>query len=235
MPHFRGCAGCINQAPRAYHSGDVAEIQHILSTLRQTQTGPIYAVGISLGGNALMRWAGERGARACDLISAAAAVSAPLDLAAAGAAIDQGFNRALYARVFLSTMKKKAAAKHAQYPGLFDLNRVLAATTLRAFDDAFTAPLHGFLNVDDYWKRASAKPWLKQVKLPALVINAQNDPLIPAESLPCVDEAGDWVRLVQPSEGGHVGFTAAIPRRPFQGQIWEMADRVCSWLEHPLT
>jgi uncharacterized protein len=212
--HFRGCSGSLNRAPRAYHSGDSPEIDWILNRLADSAVSPkprqqILAVGISLGGNALMRWAGEQGAalpQAHPALRAVAAISSPLDLAAAGKAIDQGINRWLYARHFLATMTAKAQAKHDQFPGLFDIVRVRRAKTLRDFDDAFTAPLHGYRDVDDYWKRASAKPVLDRVVIPALLVNAQNDPFVPAESLPANAVVGRQTTVWRPRLGGHVGF-----------------------------
>lgn len=234
--HFRGCSGEINRRPRAYHSGDEAEIDWILATLgaRLRPQQRLLAVGISLGGNALMRWAGAKGQspRAAGLrLDAAAAISSPLDLAASGQSIDQGLNRWLYARHFLRTMVKKARAKHAQYPRLFDLAAVERATTLRGFDNAFTAPLHGFADVDDYWKRASAKPVLPSVAIPALIVNACNDPFVPAGSLPTEKQVGSHVSIWRPMLGGHVGFPSAgsTPDRT-RLTLSAMPRAVCDWL-----
>ncbi|MEO5606558.1 MAG: alpha/beta fold hydrolase, partial [Polaromonas sp.] len=144
VPHFRGCSGELNLAPRAYHSGDFAEIDWILRRFASRHTGPAVAVGISLGGNALLRWAGEMGAQSAQVVAAVAAVCAPLDLTASGRAIGQGFNRQVYTRMFLKSMVPKALKKLAQHPALFNRNTLLAARDLHAFDDVFTAPLHGF-------------------------------------------------------------------------------------------
>ncbi|MEI6662597.1 MAG: alpha/beta fold hydrolase, partial [Comamonadaceae bacterium] len=182
--HFRGCSGEINLAPRAYHSGDFEEIDWILKRIRSTRTGSIFCVGISLGGNALLRWAQEAGELAKQTVSAVSAVCSPIDLAASGMAIGRGFNRHVYTRMFLKTMRPKALLKLKQFPGLFAKAAMDAARDLYDFDNVFTAPLHGFKNTDDYWKRASAKPRLNEIKIPALVINALNDPFVPASSLP---------------------------------------------------
>jgi len=229
VPHFRGCSGELNLAPRAYHSGDFEEIGWILARLRAQRdpAQPLLAAGVSLGGNALMRWAEEAGAEASKLASAAAAISAPLDLAAGGAAIGRGFNRLVYTRMFLSTMKPKALAKLAQHPGLFDREKLLAARDLYAFDDVFTAPLHGFRGTDDYWSRGSAKPHLHRIRIPALVVNAVNDPFVPAASLPRQDEVGRHVTLWQPAHGGHVGFPLGAP----PGHVRAMPERVVAWLD----
>jgi predicted alpha/beta-fold hydrolase len=226
VPHFRGCSGELNHAPRAYHSGDHAEVGWLLARLRQRAAAPLAAVGVSLGGNALLRWAEEAGESAAPTVRALAAVCAPLDLAAGGHAIGRGLNRQLYTRMFLRSMKPKALAKLAQHPGLFDRARLLAARDLYAFDDVFTAPLHGFRNTEDYWARASAKPRLADIRIPALVINARNDPFVPAASLPRAHEVGRHVTLWQPAHGGHVGFPAGAP----PGHVLMLPEAVLAWL-----
>jgi uncharacterized protein len=229
VPHFRGCSGELNQAPRAYHSGDHEEIGWVLARVRSLHPGPVLAVGVSLGGNALLRWAGEAGAQAGTLVSAVAAVSSPLDLAAGARAIGHGFNRIVYTRMFLRSMKPKAMAKLRQHPGLFDAARLAAARDLYEFDDVFTAPLHGFRDADDYYERASAKPLLPRIRIPALALNALNDPFVPAASLPRRGEAGAHVTVWQPREGGHVGF----PLGRWPAHVRYMPEHVTQWLLAP--
>ena len=226
VPHFRGCSGELNHGPRAYHSGDFEEIGWILARLRQQHQGAILAVGISLGGNALLRWAEEMGQQAAQVVDAVASVSSPIDLAASGWAIGRGFNRLVYTRRFLNTMKPKALKKLAQHPGLFNAGALRAARDLYEFDNVFTAPLHGFKSTEDYWARASAKPHLRQIRIPALLVNARNDPFVPAWCLPRQKEVGNWVTLWQPTHGGHAGF--AQGRMP--GHIRSMPDAVGGWL-----
>ena len=226
VPHFRGCSGELNRGPRAYHSGDFEEIGWILQRLRAASPQPLLAVGISLGGNALLRWAQDAGDTAAATAAAVAAVCSPIDLASAGRAIDRGFNRLVYARMFLSTMIPKALQKWRQHPGLFDRERVAAARTIFAFDDAFTAPLHGFAGTADYWARASAAPHLGRLRVPALVLNAGNDPFVPAHELPGPQQAGRFVSFWRPAGGGHVGF----PHGGFPGRVQQMPAAVADWL-----
>ena len=226
VPHFRGCSGELNHGPRAYHSGDFEEIGWVLQRMRQRHAGPIIAVGVSMGGNALLRWAQEAGDSAGSVVAAVAAVSSPIDLAAGGMAIGRGFNRLVYTRMFLNTMKPKALRKLAQHPGLFDRQALLAARDLYEFDNIFTAPLHGFKSTDDYWARASAKPHLHRIRIPALVVNARNDPFVPAASLPSHGEVGTQVTLWQPAQGGHVGF----PQGTIPGHVRDLPDAVGGWL-----
>ena len=212
--HFRGCSGEPNRLPRAYHSGDSEEIDWILQRLKQYHPErPIFAVGVSLGGNALLKWLGERESTAARYLCAAAAISAPLDLTVCGHNLGHGFNR-IYGNHFLQTLKPTAAAKLKRFPGLFDERRLREACTVYEFDDAVTGPLHGFANADDYWRRASSKPWLTAIRLPTLVLNAQNDPFLPRHALPTPDQVAVAVKLEIPREGGHVGFTAgSLPGR----------------------
>ncbi len=226
VPHFRGCSGELNLGPRAYHSGDYEEIGWVLKRLRERHGAPLHAVGVSLGGNALLRWAEEAGETAPQTARAVAAVSSPIDLAAGGHAIGRGFNRLVYTRMFLGTMKPKALAKLRQHPGLFDERRLRAARNLYEFDDVFTAPLHGFKGTDDYWARGSAKPHLHRIRVPALLLNARNDPFVPASSLPAPQEVGHFVTLWQPPHGGHVGFPAGRP----PGHVCTLPEAVLGWM-----
>jgi predicted alpha/beta-fold hydrolase len=224
--HFRGCSGEPNRLPRAYHSGDSDEIDWMLRKLRARHAhGALYATGVSLGGNALLKWLGERGPAASEVVCAAAAVSAPLDLMAAGEALGRGFNL-VYTRNFLTSLKRKSLAKLTYYPDLYDAAEVRAARTLRAFDNAVTAPLHGFRDTDDYWTRASSKPWLSRIEVPTLIVNARNDPFMPAHALPAREEVSAAVTCEFPHDGGHVGFVSGR----FPGHLDWLPRRIIAFL-----
>jgi predicted alpha/beta-fold hydrolase len=221
VPHFRGCSGEPNRRPRAYHSGDYAEVGWMLATVRKrVPFATLFAAGVSLGGSALLNWLGREQSRAASTVTAAATVSTPLDLNAAGIAIEIGLNR-IYSRHFLGTLVPKAIGIAQRFPGLLDLAAIARANSMYAFDEVVTAPLHGFAGTQDYWTRASSKPWLKGIAVPTLVINARNDPYIPASSLPTRDEASDAVTLEQPEQGGHGGFP-------------QLSSSGSSWLSHRL-
>jgi len=227
--HFRGCSGEPNRLPRAYHSGDAEEIGWILRRFAAESRGaPLFAAGVSLGGNALLKWLGED-AESKHVLLAAAAVSAPVDLMAAGDALGRGFNL-VYTRAFLATMRRKAEEKLARFPGLFDGDAMRRADTLRAFDDVVTAPLHGFRDTDDYWTRASAKPVLRGIRVPTLLLNARNDPFLPAAALPGTADVSTAVRLEFPDEGGHAAFVGA----PFPGNIDWMPRRITAFFEEAM-
>ena len=227
--HFRGCSGEPNRLPRAYHSGDTEEIDW---ALRRTKSlagaAPLRVAGVSLGGNAFAKWLGEQGEAARAIVESAVVVSAPLDLMAAGEALGRGVNRILYSRHFLATLKANALGRLQRHPGLFDAAAVRRARTLRDFDNVVTAPLHGFRDTDDYWTRASAKPHLREIRVPTLVLNARDDPFLPEAALPTEREVSEAVKLELPPHGGHVGFVTG----PFPGRIDWLALRILHFLEN---
>ncbi len=233
VPHFRGCSGELNLAPRFYHSGDAQEVDWIVRRLaalgKSRAASRFYAAGVSLGGNALLRWLGES-QRQAEIVDAACAISAPLDLAGGGAALSRGLNL-IYTHLFMQTLKPKCLQKLAQFPGLFNRESMLRARNLYEFDNVVTAPLHGYRDTDDYWNRASARHVLTDITVPTLVLNAQNDPFLPAQHLPRA--ASDCVTLDYPMEGGHVGFAAgSLP-----GHLDWLPQRMIRFLEgdNPMT
>ena len=221
VPHFRGCSGELNRLPRAYHSGDSEEIRWILEAL-SGRAGALYGCGISLGGNALLKYLGEQGEGAA--VRKAIAISAPLDLAAAGRALDAGLSRELYTRIFLKTLKKKTFEKIKRQEISVDSRRLRRARTFWEFDDTVTAPLHGFLGANDYWARSSSGPWLGRIRVPTLVLNARNDPFMPATALDAIGDMPPNLVLEFPRSGGHAGFP---------GRNRWLARRVLDFLSAP--
>ena len=209
VPHFRGCSGEANRLPRSYHSGDSAEIDWILRRLKATHAeSELYAVGVSLGGNMLLKWLGEAGSSAAAIVSGAAAVSAPVDLNAAANVLDVGHRKAIYTRSFLRSMRQKVLGKIATHRLDIDPADVYRCSTFRAIDNLYTAPVHGFKDADDYWARSSSKPLLKQIRVPTLLLNARNDPFLPEAALPSDAEISASVIREFPQAGGHVGFVS---------------------------
>ncbi len=206
--HFRGCSGEPNRLPRVYYAGDTPEIQLLLSRVREhAPQAPIYATGVSLGANALLKWLGESGEEAKSIINKAVAVSAPMDLAASATALDTGLNRILYTPRFVDSMRPKALAMLVRFPGLLDAEKINAAKTIHDIDNAVTAVLYGAKDADDYYEKNASKPWLNRIRLPTLILNAKNDPFIPEETLPTATEVSEFVTLEYPETGGHVGFS----------------------------
>lgn len=222
VPHFRGCSGEPNRLARAYHSGDSEEIDWILLRLRrQLGPRPLFAAGVSLGGNALLKWLGEHGDGSASVVDAAAAICPPLDLALSGHALANGFNR-VYTLHFLATLKCKALEKQRRHPGLCDPQRIRSARNLYEFDDTYTGPAHGFDGAADYWRRASSKPWLRHIRRPTLLLCAANDPFVPDAALPAATDLSPAVRFECPASGGHVGFVAT----PWPGELGWLPQRL---------
>ena len=225
--HFRGCGGLPNRRPRAYHSGDSEEADWILrSVAARWPAAGVHAAGVSLGGNVLSKWLGER-AEDARLLRAAAVVSVPFDLVAGGRSLARGFNRAVYGRYFLRSMRRKALAFDRAFPGRVDAARAAASRDLQEFDEAFTAPLHGYRGAMHYWQAASARPWLPSVAVPLLALNARDDPFVPAESLPTPASVSRHVRLEQPEHGGHAAFV----RGPWPGDLGFVPQRIFDFFE----
>jgi predicted alpha/beta-fold hydrolase len=214
---FRTCDGDMNAAPRMYHSGETSDLDVVARRLVAVRHGqPIVVVGVSLGGNVLLKWLGELGPAGPSLVRRAVAVSVPLDLAAGSRQLERGILR-FYARHFLATLKPKALAKARQFPGRIRIADVLAARTFWEFDDAVTAPLHGFRNAADYYAQSSSIAFLERIAVPTLILIAKDDPFVPRSTL---TQAAEIVRRV-PSlilevteKGGHVGWVSGSVMRP---------------------
>jgi uncharacterized protein len=206
VPHFRGCSGEENRALRTYHSGETRDIDFILRRLAERFPElPRYAIGVSLGGNALSKWLGEQGESANQWISAAAAFCPPQDLHEGAKALSKGFNL-IYMNNFLKTLKAKALKKLEQHPGLMSRERIIASKTFFEFDEEVTAKVNGFADCYDYWEKSSCKKFLASVRTPLLLVNPLNDPFLPAQALARPGQVSRSVQLYYPQHGGHVGF-----------------------------
>jgi len=205
--NFRSCSGEINRLPRFYHSGETEDPAWVIRTLRaRFPKRAVGALGFSLGGNVLLRLLHA----SPGLVDAAAVVSVPFDLAAGTRALSSGTMGRLYTRYFLNPLKGKVIRKQDQLGTRIDIDRVLAAETLRDFDDHATAPLHGFAGADDYYARCSSGTILSEIRTPTLILHAEDDPFIPSTSLPrkaFQENPFLDVRLV--SKGGHLGFVGS--------------------------
>lgn len=211
IAHFRGCSGFANRMARAYYSGDSEEIAFILNRLRTfLPQMSWHAVGVSLGGNALLKYLGEAAEKA-NWLQAAAAISVPMDLVSCGEHLSDSLaGKYIYSPHFLKSMKSKTFEKSRRFPGMIDTLGLGQVKTLRDFDDIYTAPMHGYRDALHYWTKASSRSLLKKITLPTLVLNAKNDPFVPKNSLPQPQHVSESVLLHQPKKGGHVGFTTGI-------------------------
>lgn len=213
--NFRGCSGEPNRTSRAYHSGETDDLRHVLKLLRtRFPDRRLGAVGFSLGGNALLKFLAEEGDGA--VVDGAVAVSVPYDLAAGARTIGSGlFGRLLYTTYFMRSLKRKTEERAELVAEHCDMDQVRAARTLRQFDDAATAPLHGFLDADDYYARSSSGPLLPRIRVPTLLLHARDDPFLPADRIPATAIAENPVLLDGIMDhGGHAGFISGAPWRP---------------------
>lgn len=208
--HFRGCSGEPNRLPVTYHSGRTEDLDFVLTELQgKCPHSHLYVVGFSLGGNVLLKWLGEQGERALQRVACTAAVSVPYDLTACASRMDQGFMREVYTRFLLRSLKRKIRQKKALFPQAVDYRRIARANTFAVFDREATAKLNGFQDEKDYWRRSSCLPYLKSVRVPTLLIHAEDDPFFPGRLIPRkeIDKIPCFHRIF-PSSGGHVGFVA---------------------------
>ena len=208
---FRGCGGAANRQKRLYHSGETSDLEFVVDRLvGEDRHRPIVLAGFSLGGNVLLKWLGEKGTLLPAQVCAAAAVSVPFDLERGARHIERGLSR-VYTGLFLRTLKQKARAKLERFPGAFDVDALERAHTLHDFDNAVTAPLHGFADARDYYRRSSSLQFLAAIRVPTLLLSARDDPFLPSDVLHRVlDEAGGnaLVEAEVWSRGGHVGFVS---------------------------
>ena len=232
---FRGCGVEPNRNPRFYHSGETGDLDSVVRRLLlEDPSAPFVLAGVSLGGNVLLKWLGELGTEVPDRVVAAAAVSVPFDLERASRHIDRGFAQ-VYQRHFLKSLRRKALAKLDRYPGIMSRDRVQAARTLYDFDDAVTAPVHGFDGAADYYARSSSINFLGKIRVPTLLLSAVDDPFLPAAVLNQVRDvarSNEHITVEFPATGGHVGFVSGQnPLRPFYYAEW----RVSRFLEAAVT
>ena len=222
--NFRSCSGVINRQPRLYHSGETEDLALVLTLMRdRAPDRPLGVIGFSLGGNVLLKYLGESatdgGRRA--RVDAAAAISVPYDLAAGATHMERGFAR-VYVRRLLRSLKAKVRAKAAMLADRIDVRGALAARTWRAFDDAATAPLHGFRDANDYYARSSSGPLLPRIRVPARLIHALDDPFLPARAVPDPAAlANPYLGWCVEAYGGHVGFVEGPPWAP---RFWAEAS-----------
>jgi uncharacterized protein len=214
--NFRSCSGEPNRTARFYHAGETADLAHVVALLRERFPGaPIGVVGFSLGGNVLLKFLGERGREGPEEVRGAVAISVPYELAAGAERLERGLMSRVYTSYFMRRLLAKTAVKEPLLRETCDLSRVRSARTLREFDEAATAPIHGFRDASHYYRSSSAARFLHRIRVPTLLLQALDDPFLPAGSLPRA-EIGANPFLVDgfTGAGGHVGFVSGPPWRP---------------------
>ena len=232
--YFRSCAGTLNRARRLYHSGETSDLGFVVEHLvREQPRAPLVFAGFSLGGNVLLKWLGERGTDLPTQVRAAAAVSVPFDLARGARHIGQGFAR-VYEASFLRSLKRKTLAKLEQYPDLADRGRLARARSIYEFDDAVTAPVHGFRSADDYYAQSSSLRFLAMIRVPALLLSAADDPFLPPAVLGevrAIAARTPALALEFVPRGGHVGFVMGPPWHPLYYAEWRVAEFLAKVLD----
>jgi uncharacterized protein len=221
--NFRGCSGEPNRTPRAYHSGETGDLDFVLRQLRERHGRPLGVVGYSLGGNVTLKYLGETGDATRQFVAAAVAISVPFDLAAGADRIEQGLVGRFYSHYFLSKLRRKVREKRELVRSVCDADRVLRARSIREFDDAMTAPVHGFRDAANYYERSSSARFIAGIRVPTLILHARDDPFLPQDRIPVAAmEANPHVVPMITEKGGHVAFVGGSILRP------------CFWAERVL-
>jgi predicted alpha/beta-fold hydrolase len=225
---FRTCGGEMNQTRRFYHSGETSDLDFVVRRLTtESPDTPVVLAGFSLGGNVLLKWLGECGTHVPPAVCAAAAVSVPFDLARGSRYINRGFSR-LYERHFLRTLVRKTVVKRKRFPDIAPKADLATLRTMWDFDDAVTAPVHGFRDAIDYYERSSSLRWLDRIRVPTLLLSAADDPFLPPEVLDDVRAAAGENAFLYCEffeQGGHVGFIAGnLPWRPLYWAEYRVTD-----------
>lgn len=216
LMYFRGRSGEPNRLPRSYHSGETGDLDFVMQHIsRQHPERKVAVIGYSLGGNALLKWLGEQGGAAPAIT--AVAISVPFDLNSAAICLEQGVSR-IYQNHLLRSLRESVTIKSKQHTLPFPADRLAELRTFRQFDNAITAPLHGFNSVDDYYEQSSSKQFLRHIAIPTLLLQAQDDPFLPESALPLESELGQSVTLEMARSGGHVGFITG--HNPFRPVYW---------------
>src|SRR6266550_9076822 len=216
---FRSCGPELNRTRRFYHSGETTDTAFVLERITgEYPASPLAIAGVSLGGNVLLKFLGERGNDLPAQLRAAAAISVPFDLSRSSRRINRGFSR-FYQRFFLGSLRRKAEEKARRFPDLAPADKISALRTLEDFDNLITGPLHGFRDAQDYYRRSSSLSWLRCIRINTLLLSAVDDPMLPPEVLDEVREIARQnhaLRLEFVGRGGHAGFIAgSVPWRPF--------------------
>lgn len=227
--HFRGCSGEANRLDRSYHSGETGDIDFLLDTLAARHpNAPLFAIGYSLGGNALLKYLGERGGNTP--LTAAVAVSVPFLLAEGAERLNTGFSR-FYQRRLIHSLREKLTRKFNDRGQGFTPEEVYRLNCFRDFDEFVTAPLHGFAGADDYYQRSSSRQYLRDIRIPTLILHSRDDPFMTPVAIPAEDELSDAVRFELSNRGGHVGFVSgSIPGKA----VYWLEQRIPAFLSEQL-
>jgi len=203
--NFRGCSGTMNRQFRMYHNGAIDDLEVVIQKAISVGYGHIVLSGFSMGANMTLLYLGKKASHLYLQIKGALTFSAVMDLTDCALTLEKKTNF-IYMKYFLRTLRKKVLAKQAQYPDKINAQDLHRVHTFSDFDDRYTAPMHGFKNARDYWKQCSSLPYLKNISVPTLILNAQNDPFLGKNCYPQATQLSDAIEYEYPKHGGHVGF-----------------------------
>jgi predicted alpha/beta-fold hydrolase len=228
--HFRGCSGEPNRLPRGYHSGETGDLQYVIRVLQERDNNELLAaIGVSLGGNVLLKWLGESGSD--NPLKAAVAISVPFELHKAASRITFGFSR-FYQWYFIKCLRDRLGIKFKEKPSsVWNIEEVNQINTMYEFDDKITAPLHGFSGVDEYYTTASSRQYICAIQVPTLIVHSKDDPFMSEDVIPCKQELSSVVLLEITEGGGHVGFVGG--KYPWRPEYW-LETRVPQFLREHL-
>lgn len=215
--HFRGCSGEPNRLPQSYHSGETKDVDYVVKFLMERENNPgIAAVGYSLGGNVLLKWLGETGKN--NPLKAAIAISVPFELQKAARRIQSGFSRC-YQWYFLRCLRERLSHKFKFVPTApLDPDELHEVNTIFDFDNKYTAPLHGFSDVVDYYEKSSSRQFLNAIQVPTLILHSKDDPFMSEDVIPQSHELSSQIILEVTETGGHVGFVSG--KYPWRPEYW---------------
>ncbi|MBS1910986.1 MAG: alpha/beta fold hydrolase [Bacteroidetes bacterium] len=207
--NYRGCSGEPNRLLRSYHSGATEDLDVVVRyATASCRYSRVALIGFSLGGNLVLKYAGERGRAIDPRVAAVIGFSVPCDLRASADRLALLQNR-IYMHRFIVSLSEKLREKAVRFPGMLNLEPLATVRTFHQFDNLYTAPLHGFRDAADYWERCSSANYLAEINVPTLIVNAVNDPYLGGRCYPVAEaEANPNVTLEMPRSGGHVGFVA---------------------------
>ncbi|MDT8387145.1 MAG: hydrolase [Thiogranum sp.] len=221
--YFRGCSGSPNRLARSYHSGETGDLNTVVECLRAQSARPLYVVGFSLGGNVLLKWLGENPDQS--LVEKAVAVSVPFRLSDAAGRLDRGLSR-FYQLHLLKKLRQSTLQKASRINLPVKTGQLSRLKSFREFDNEITAPLHGFLDADDYYHRSSSYSFLSRIQSATLILHSGDDPFMTRAAVPGPESLGPGIQLELLNSGGHVGFVAGV--YPWKPHYW-IDERICHW------
>jgi uncharacterized protein len=218
--NMRGCSGEQNRKLKAYHSGKTEDLDETISYITSNfNYHKINLIGFSLGGNVVLKYAGEKSETIHQKINKIVAISAPIDLASSSKKLEDWTNK-IYHNRFLNSLKNKVILKKDSFKNQIVVEKINSLKTIKEFDDYYTAPVNKFQSADEYYRKASSKPFLNAIKTPTLIINSEDDPFLTKECMPLdIADNHDYLHCIQTKKGGHVGFCQSIK----QASYWHEA------------